>query len=123
MVDARGQLYYQNYVQLSPILTMVRMLPMFVTGVACNVVIALIIGRVDVMYIVGASLLPSPPSPPPPPPLTPPPPPPPPLYSCTHSKRTHTTNAHKKRIQQTHNKHTQTRTHTHCIHHVHLHTV
>ena len=43
---------------------MVRMLPMFVTGVACNVVIALIIGRVDVMYIVGASLLPSPSSPP-----------------------------------------------------------
>ncbi|ETW84917.1 hypothetical protein HETIRDRAFT_473617 [Heterobasidion irregulare TC 32-1] len=51
------QLYYQNYVQLSPILTMVRMLPMFVTGVACNVVIALIIGRVDVMYIVVVGTL------------------------------------------------------------------
>ena len=43
---------------------MLSTLAMFVTGVACNVVIALIIGRVDVMYIVGASLLPSPSSPP-----------------------------------------------------------
>ncbi|EIM85299.1 efflux transporter [Stereum hirsutum FP-91666 SS1] len=46
------QLYYQNYADLSPILTMVRMLPMFITGVVCNGIIALIIGRVDVLYII-----------------------------------------------------------------------
>ena len=32
---------------------MVRMLPMFVTGIVCNVIIALIIGRVNVLYIIG----------------------------------------------------------------------
>lgn len=32
---------------------MVRMLPMFITGVVCNGIIALIIGRVDVLYIIG----------------------------------------------------------------------
>ncbi|KAE9396652.1 efflux transporter [Gymnopus androsaceus JB14] len=31
------QLYYQDFLLLTPILTMVRMLPMFVTGVTCNV--------------------------------------------------------------------------------------
>ncbi|EIN03494.1 MFS general substrate transporter [Punctularia strigosozonata HHB-11173 SS5] len=46
------QLYYQSYVGLSPILTMVRLLPMFVTGVICNVFVALLIGRVDVIFLV-----------------------------------------------------------------------
>lgn len=55
------QLYYQDYVGLSPILTVVRLLPMFVTGVICNIVIAVVIGRVPVVYIVGTS----------PPPLSP----------------------------------------------------
>ena len=47
------QLYYQDYERLTPILTMVRLLPMFVTGVACNVVIALVVGRVDVVFLIG----------------------------------------------------------------------
>ncbi|KAI0788394.1 efflux transporter [Fomes fomentarius] len=46
------QLYYQDYQGLSPILTMVRLLPMFVVGVLCNVVIALVIGRVDVVILI-----------------------------------------------------------------------
>lgn len=65
------QLYYQDYVGLSPILTVVRLLPMFVTGVICNIVIAVVIGRVPVVYIVGTS----------PPPLSP---------SLLHTHSTHT---------------------------------
>ena len=50
------QLYYQDYEQFSPILTVVRLLPMFVTGVMCNVVIAMTVGSVSVVWIVGTSL-------------------------------------------------------------------
>ncbi|KAI0035354.1 efflux transporter [Vararia minispora EC-137] len=46
------QLYYQDFIGLTPILTMVRVLPITFVGIAANVVIALIIGRVDVQYIV-----------------------------------------------------------------------
>ncbi|KAI0788398.1 efflux transporter [Fomes fomentarius] len=46
------QLYYQSYLGLNPILTMVRLLPMFVTGVACNVVIALVVGHVNVVILI-----------------------------------------------------------------------
>lgn len=47
------QLYYQTYLNLTPIHTMIRILPMFFMGVVANVIIALIIGRIDVVYIVG----------------------------------------------------------------------
>ena len=50
------QLYYQTYLNLTPIHTMLRILPMFFSGVVANVIIALIIGRIDVVYIVGALL-------------------------------------------------------------------
>ncbi|KAM5544030.1 hypothetical protein V8D89_002216 [Ganoderma adspersum] len=46
------QLYYQDYLNLSPILTMVRLLPMSVTGVTCNVIIALVVGHVPLVYLV-----------------------------------------------------------------------
>lgn len=46
------QLYYQNYVGLNPVLTMVRLLPMFVTGVICNVIVAMFVGRVPLVYLV-----------------------------------------------------------------------
>ncbi|KAF7980644.1 hypothetical protein HWV62_37456 [Athelia sp. TMB] len=46
------QLYYQDYLNLSPILTMVRLLPMFVTGILCNFAIALSIGWVSLVVIV-----------------------------------------------------------------------
>ena len=48
------QLYYQNFLRLTPVLTMVRLLPMFVTGLACNLVVALVVGRVDVVFLIGA---------------------------------------------------------------------
>jgi hypothetical protein len=47
------QLYYQTYLGLTPILTMVRMLPMFVSGILANVVVAYLVGRVDVVLIIG----------------------------------------------------------------------
>ncbi|KAL1950009.1 hypothetical protein VTO73DRAFT_8890 [Trametes versicolor] len=46
-------LYYQNYVGLSPVLTMIRLLPMNVTGFLCNVVVALVVGRVDLVILIG----------------------------------------------------------------------
>lgn len=48
------QLYYQTYLNLSPIHTMLRILPMFFSGIVANIIIALIIGRIEVVYIVGA---------------------------------------------------------------------
>ena len=48
-----AQLYYQDYLGLNPILTMVRLLPMFVTGVMCNVVVALVVGHVPVVLLIS----------------------------------------------------------------------
>ena len=50
------QLYYQTYLNLTPIHTMLRLLPMFFMGIMANITIALIIGRIDVVYIVGTFL-------------------------------------------------------------------
>ncbi|OCH91774.1 efflux transporter [Obba rivulosa] len=47
------ELYYQNYLQLTPILTMVRLMPMCATGVLCNLVVALVVGRVPVVYLIA----------------------------------------------------------------------
>lgn len=52
------QLYYQDYEHLSPVLTMVRLLPMFVTGVLANVIVALVVGRLPLVYLVSACPLP-----------------------------------------------------------------
>ncbi|KAG2132988.1 major facilitator superfamily domain-containing protein [Suillus clintonianus] len=46
------QLYYQNYLLLSPVLTMIRFLPMFISGVLCNYVVALLIGRLPLVAFV-----------------------------------------------------------------------
>ncbi|GBE89989.1 efflux transporter [Sparassis crispa] len=46
------QLYYQDYIGLDAILTMVRILPMSVSGVLCNVLIAFVVGYVPVVYLV-----------------------------------------------------------------------
>lgn len=49
------QLYYQNYLGLTPVKTMVRFIPMFITGILCNFVVALLIGKVPlvVFAVVG----------------------------------------------------------------------
>ncbi|KAI0060675.1 efflux transporter [Artomyces pyxidatus] len=51
------QLYYQSFRHYSPILTMIRILPIFFVGVTANVIIALTIGRVDVVYIIAIGTL------------------------------------------------------------------
>ncbi|KAJ7079170.1 hypothetical protein C8R44DRAFT_91709 [Mycena epipterygia] len=40
------QLYYQVYIGYSPVRTVMQLTPMFVTGLFCNVVVALIVGRI-----------------------------------------------------------------------------
>ncbi|KAH9072349.1 efflux transporter [Lactarius deliciosus] len=51
------ELYYQTYLNLSPIHTMLRLLPTFASGIVANILIALTIGRLDVMYIVATGTL------------------------------------------------------------------
>lgn len=48
-----AMLYYQNYVGLNPLLAMIRFLPMPVTGVICNVIVALVVGRISGAYLLG----------------------------------------------------------------------
>jgi len=51
------QLYYQTYLNLSPIHTLLRQLPTLVCGIIANVLIVLTIGRVDVALIVAMGTL------------------------------------------------------------------
>ncbi|KAI0251788.1 putative efflux transporter [Lactifluus subvellereus] len=51
------QLYYQTYLNLTPIHTMLRVLPMFFMGIVANITIALIIGRIDAVYIIAVGTL------------------------------------------------------------------
>ncbi|KAG7091749.1 hypothetical protein E1B28_008150 [Marasmius oreades] len=46
-------LYYQNYSGLSPILTMVRLIPMFIVGFAGNLLIAGIVGRLSLVTLMA----------------------------------------------------------------------
>ncbi|KAG7091760.1 hypothetical protein E1B28_008161 [Marasmius oreades] len=50
-------LYYQNFLGLSPVLTMVRLIPMFITGIACNVLVASVVGRVPLVVLMTAGCL------------------------------------------------------------------
>jgi hypothetical protein len=47
------QLYYQNYLRLQPLPTVLRLLPMFVTGGICNVLMAFIVGRIPLVAIIS----------------------------------------------------------------------
>ncbi|KAG8794647.1 hypothetical protein FRC17_008264, partial [Serendipita sp. 399] len=46
-------LYYQNYAKLSPMQTMLRFLPMPVTGIICNIVVALTVGAINGAYLLA----------------------------------------------------------------------
>jgi hypothetical protein len=50
------QLYYQNWLGLRPVGSMERMLPMFVTGLVANGVVAGVVGRVRMVVLIGARL-------------------------------------------------------------------
>ncbi|KAK0463249.1 efflux transporter [Desarmillaria tabescens] len=51
------QLFYQNYEDYTPILTMVRFIPMFVTGVILNTIVILIIARVSIVWMLATGTL------------------------------------------------------------------
>ncbi|KAJ7726975.1 major facilitator superfamily domain-containing protein, partial [Mycena olivaceomarginata] len=51
------QVYYEDFVKLTPVHTAVRLLPMTVAGLLCNVFVMLAVGRIDfaVLIAVGTS--------------------------------------------------------------------
>ncbi|KAF9497440.1 MFS general substrate transporter [Pleurotus eryngii] len=51
------QLYYQQYEGLSPVGGMLRMFPMFVTGIICNIIVVMIVAHVPVVYILASGTL------------------------------------------------------------------
>ncbi|KAG2047019.1 MFS general substrate transporter [Suillus hirtellus] len=52
------QLYYQNYLLLTPIETMLRFLPLFVVGCLCNVLVAMFVGKLPlIIFAVSGTLL------------------------------------------------------------------
>nr|GAT55166.1 predicted protein [Mycena chlorophos] len=51
------QLYYQVYIGYSPVRTVARLSPMFVTGIICNVVVALVVGRIGTGWLLTAGTL------------------------------------------------------------------
>ncbi|KAG8923575.1 hypothetical protein FRC00_006067 [Tulasnella sp. 408] len=46
-------LYYQNYLGLSPVATMLRFIPLFLSGATCNLVVAMVVGRIDGSILLG----------------------------------------------------------------------
>lgn len=46
-------LYYQDFAGLTPILTMVRIVPMLVTGILCNFFVVLVVGYLPLVYLMG----------------------------------------------------------------------
>ncbi|KAJ7106888.1 hypothetical protein C8R44DRAFT_885579 [Mycena epipterygia] len=51
------QLYYQVYIGYSPVRIVVRLMPMFITELICNVVVALIVGRVKTIWLLAIGTL------------------------------------------------------------------
>ncbi|KAG1852813.1 major facilitator superfamily domain-containing protein [Suillus subalutaceus] len=52
------QLYYQNYLLLTPMQTMLRFIPMFIVGCLCNVLVAMFVGKLPlVIFAVSGTLL------------------------------------------------------------------
>ncbi|GLB41107.1 putative transporter [Lyophyllum shimeji] len=48
-----AQLYYQSYIGLSPLRTFVRLMPMFVSGIVCNMLVAAFVGYISVLYLIA----------------------------------------------------------------------
>ncbi|KAF5353804.1 hypothetical protein D9758_010586 [Tetrapyrgos nigripes] len=47
-------LYYQNFVGFGPIQTVLRLLPMFVVGIFCNIIVASFVGRWPLVVLIAA---------------------------------------------------------------------
>lgn len=41
---------------LSPLHTVLRLLPMFISGTLCNVLVAFVVGRIQILYLIGLSV-------------------------------------------------------------------
>ncbi|KAG1736335.1 major facilitator superfamily domain-containing protein [Suillus lakei] len=53
-----AQLYYQNYLLLTPVQTMLRFIPLFVVGCLCNVFVAMFVGKLPlVVFAVSGTLV------------------------------------------------------------------
>lgn len=50
------KLYYQNYLLLTPIQTMIRFLPMSVVGCLCTVFVAMFVGKLPLVVFAGTAL-------------------------------------------------------------------
>ncbi|KAF8956149.1 major facilitator superfamily domain-containing protein [Flammula alnicola] len=51
------QLYYQNYMGYNPMQTVVRLLPMFVSGIGCNLFVGFMAAYIPVVWLVGGGAL------------------------------------------------------------------
>ncbi|KAF9219476.1 MFS general substrate transporter [Gyrodon lividus] len=52
------QLYYQNYLGLSPVHTMIRFIPMFIMGCLCNFFVAMVVAKLPlVVFVVSGTLI------------------------------------------------------------------
>ncbi|KAJ6544599.1 MFS general substrate transporter [Mycena vulgaris] len=47
-----AQVYYEDYMKFSPVLTAIRMLPMTVAGGLCNIFVVLVISRMDLVFLI-----------------------------------------------------------------------
>ncbi|CAK5284758.1 unnamed protein product, partial [Mycena citricolor] len=52
-----AQVYYEDYMKLSPILTAIRMLPMTITGALCNLFVVLVIARMPLVVLICTGTL------------------------------------------------------------------
>jgi hypothetical protein len=50
------KLYYQNYLMLTPMQTMLRFIPMFVVGCLCTVFVAMFVGKLPLVVFAGTAL-------------------------------------------------------------------
>ena len=53
------QLYYENYVGLTPLQTVLGVLPMTISGLTCNVFIGLFISYIPIVYLTGTRVCPN----------------------------------------------------------------
>lgn len=56
-LSCNAQLYYQNYQGYAPFFAALRQLPMIISGISCNILVALIVGRIDFVLLVCSGML------------------------------------------------------------------
>ncbi|KAG2073085.1 MFS general substrate transporter [Suillus decipiens] len=51
------QLYYQDYLLLTPVKTMIRFIPMFIVGCLCNFFVAMVVAKLPLVIFIGNGTL------------------------------------------------------------------